>query len=183
MGDLYAASGIMDGFTGPWFICGGWALDLHLAVKTRPHRDVDLGVFRHQQFELQKHLAGWRLSTVKDGRDQPWKNGEMLNLPQHEIRAVQRGQSLEILLNESVDNQWVYRRDRSIRHSHPILWSASIPYLAPEIVLLYKSKSPRPQDELDFQLGHSTLDRRARQWLAEALAASDTGHPWLSHLK
>jgi hypothetical protein len=33
----------------PWYICGGWALDLYLNCVTREHKDVDIAVARSDQ--------------------------------------------------------------------------------------------------------------------------------------
>ena len=30
----------MQGFSKPWFVAGGWALDLYLGHKTREHSDI-----------------------------------------------------------------------------------------------------------------------------------------------
>jgi len=30
----------------PWWIAGGWALDLFVGQVTRPHGDIDVGIFR-----------------------------------------------------------------------------------------------------------------------------------------
>jgi hypothetical protein len=55
---------------------------------------------------------------------------------------------------------------------------AGLPYLAPEIQLLYKSRNPRPRDESDFRLIAPRLDGDARAWLNDALARTDPGHAW-----
>ena len=57
-----------------------------------------------------------------------------------------------------------------------------IPYLAPEVQLLYKSRRARPHDEADFARVAPTLDLAAREWLRDALAISEPGHRWLSAL-
>jgi hypothetical protein len=58
-----------------------------------------------------------------------------------------------------------------------------VPFLAPEIALLYKSKGPRAGDDADFASAHAALDRGQRQWLAQAIAAIAPGHPWLASLR
>ena len=30
----------------PWWVAGGWAMDLHLGAQSRPHDDIDIGVLR-----------------------------------------------------------------------------------------------------------------------------------------
>jgi len=57
-----------------------------------------------------------------------------------------------------------------------------IPYLAPELQLLYKAKVPRPKDEADFARILSVLDAQSRQWFAQSLALVHPGHVWLAKL-
>jgi hypothetical protein len=54
--------------------------------------------------------------------------------------------------------------------------------LAPELVLLYKSKAPRPADEADFRAARPLLDAEARAWLRAALLGASPGHPWAATL-
>jgi len=55
--------------------------------------------------------------------------------------------------------------DKVIRHS------GEIPYLAPEICLLYKSTElDRDGYQQDFALAYAKLDDEARAWLDAALA-------------
>ena len=54
-----------------------------------------------------------------------------------------------------------------------------MPILAPEIVLLYKSKEPRSSDDADLANAVPHLPADARAWLAAALGLSAPGHPWI----
>ncbi len=40
----------------------GWAIDLFVNQVTRPHSDVEIGLFREHQSALRTQLAGWRLT-------------------------------------------------------------------------------------------------------------------------
>src|SRR5208282_5828755 len=60
------------------------------------------------------------------------------------------------------------------------LWG--IPYLAPEIVLLFKAKSTHPKDEMDFRNALPLLSIEARGWLREALTTAHEKHPWIAPL-
>jgi len=55
--------------------------------------------------------------------------------------------------------------------------------LAPEIVLLHKSKSPRPTDETDFHAALPQLTAEPRAWLRLAIARSSSDHPWAMELE
>lgn len=50
-----------------------------------------------------------------------------------------------------------------------------LPYLAPELQLLYKSNDVRPKDDADAAIVIGLLDPERRGWLAAHLPA---GHPW-----
>lgn len=76
------------------------------------------------------------------------------------------------MLDEADGDTWVYRRDPRIRRSMSTAVRQSpgrLPYLAPEIQLLDKSKAPRERDDMDFARTYPLLARDARQWLQDAL--------------
>lgn len=58
-----------------------------------------------------------------------------------------------------------------------------LPYLAPEIQLLYKSKAPRERDEMDFAQTRPLLAPDARRWLRDALELANPGHTWIAALR
>ena len=83
------------------------------------------------------------------------------------------------------DDSWLFRRMPTIRRPVDTIGCGAdggIPYLAPEIQLLYKAKGLRPKDELDFAQVLPALDQERRQWLRNALAEAHPGHPWLECL-
>jgi len=177
-------------FTRPWYVAGGWALDLFLGHLTREHHDVDVAVFREDQLELRSYLAGWRFQKVVKRKRlvrEAWGGREWLSLPVHEVHASSpaKDMELEILLNESSGEHWVFRRNPKVtlaRSSLGRLAHARVPYLTPEVVLLYKADHASAVDEADFaSVGHA-LDSRQRRWLADALRVCYPGHHWLSAL-
>ena len=77
---------------------------------------------------------------------------------------------------------WVCRRDGSLRrpYSEIICRTADgIPYLVPEVVLLFKAKAARPKDRADLDVTWPVMTREQRAWLLEALALVHPGHEWL----
>ena len=177
---------LLNGFDRPWWVAGGWAVDLFVGRRTRPHKDIEIALFRHDQSALQEHLAGWSLRKVVDHRLVPWLPGELLTLPVHEIHGRgPEGQALEILLNEYGRGRWVFRRDSGITRTAALVSGRSahaVPFLRPEIVLLYKSNDPRPDYQADFEQAVPLLDPESRAWLRVALQRYRPGHPWLDEL-
>jgi len=97
----------------------------------------------------------------------------------------QRQWMLELLLDDSEGDFWVFRRKREICRRLDLAISYTkerIPYLAPEIQLLYKANRLRPVDDADFHRVAPSLDGRACSWLRDALAGVDAAHPWLNAL-
>ena len=119
----------------------------------------------------------------------PWVSGERLELPVHEVHARPPAgepyRPLEFLLNERVGEDWVYRRDPGVRRPLGLAVrdaAGGLRALAPEIVLLYKSKAPRPADEADFRVAAPRLGVEARAWLGAALRRTSPDHPWAASL-
>jgi hypothetical protein len=185
------AAALFVGFPRPWYVAGGWALDLFLGRVTRDHEDVEVAILRSDQGGLRAHLAGWSFEKVipdsPSGRE-PWPPSERLEPPVHEIHAHRDAgtpDEMEILLNESDGRRWRFRRD--MRVTLPLqrmgrIALGGVPVLAPEIVLLYKAKGPRARDEHDFRETAPALDAEARRWLRRALTVCHPGHPWLPAL-
>jgi hypothetical protein len=168
-----------------WAAAGGWAIDVFLGRVTRPHADIDLAVWRDEQMQLRAALESWDFSIADAGHLRPWTPGELLAPPLHELHARDpEGRAAEFLLNDREDGSWVYRRDATIRLpvARTIRHDGAVPFLAPEVVLLYKSKAPRASDEADFQSALPRLSREARTWLAGALTRSGTAPAWLEKL-
>jgi hypothetical protein len=180
---------LMDGFGAPWCVAGGWALDLFLGYATRPHADLELAVFRQDQSLLQPQLQGWTFTASVNGRREAWQQGERLELPVHEIHAHSPGEprlSIEFLLNERDEVNWVFRRnpaivlplDRAIVNTE-----FGVNVLSPEIVLLFKAKFPRTKDEADYDATRATMSDERRRWLRSALLTCDPDHPWIPQLE
>ena len=51
----------------PWWICGGWAIDLWLGHRTRDHADTDIGCFRPDLPQLLEALADWNVFCAHHG--------------------------------------------------------------------------------------------------------------------
>ena len=185
---LAAVAAVMRGCPAPWAIAGGWAIDLFLGRRTRPHADVDVAVFRADQAAIREHLRGWELRTVVCGERVPWRDGEWLALPIHEIHATRADgdpRALELLLNERDGDRWLYRRDPriSLPLARAILRTADgIPFFSPEIVLLYKSRQPREHDERDLAAVLEAMEAERRAWLRDALEITQPGHAWVARI-
>jgi Aminoglycoside-2''-adenylyltransferase len=154
---------VLSAFHRPWFVAGGWAVDLFLGREIRSHRDIDIAIFRDDQFELRRHLANWAWEKVVNGKRVCWEESEWLAWPIHEVRGIGSEHQVEFLFNERRLDLWLYRRDQTVNrlltHFH---FQSGLPILPPEIVLLYKSKNPSERDLTDFRQVWPQLSWEAR---------------------
>ncbi len=172
----------MKNYPHPWAIAGGWSIDLFLNKVTRHHHDIEIIIFRENQQGLKQYLSGWVFTKVANGVISSWDENEWLPLPIHETYAQHKSEKIEILLNEKTEDVWVYRRDsRIIRElQKTILYTKEeVPFLSPEIALLYKSKQPRSKDIQDFNHVFEKLYHEQKSWLTHALKTLYKDHPWL----
>jgi hypothetical protein len=122
---------------------------------TRPHHDVDIALFREDQGQLRSYLRAWKWQKLSHGQFLSWQPNEFVVPPIHELSATCQGERLEFLLNECHSDLWLYRRNLNIGRdlNHFRFAYDGIPYLPPEIVLLYKTKTPKDKDIADCHRG------------------------------
>jgi hypothetical protein len=181
----------LNGLPCRWWIAGGWAIDLHIGRQSRAHADIDVLILRDDHLAVQRHLAGWDFHAADPpGTLRHWAEGEILKPTVHDVwcrRSPSSSWSLQLMIDETENDQWVYRRDARIRRPVPDLdgpASNSVRrVLTPEIQLLYKSAQPRDKDEGDFHAVLEDLHAPQRRWLQESLTLVSPGHPWLERLQ
>ena len=172
----------------PWWIAGGWAIDLFLDRETRAHKDLDVGVLRRDVGAVLGSIQGWEVFEAKDRALTRLSH----TTPRSDVNSLwcrklgtQRWK-VELMLDEAEGDLWIYRRHPGVRRTLEGLVyqsSDSIPYLAPEVQLLYKAKQARPQDELDFEAVVPNLSAEARNWLYQSLVHTLPSHPWRHKLE
>ena len=190
---IKAAAKLMATFPHPWFVSGGWAIDLFVMEVTRPHSDVEIGLFREHQGALRAQLAGWKLTKSDVLRPEgaawvPWNEDDWVAAPLFQVQAWgPEGEepAYDFFLNDTVDGAWQFRREPSItRQVEEIMLRTpgGIPFLAPEVQLAFKGKYRRPKDEHDFTLALPRLSPAQRAWLSMALKAAYGEHAWIERL-
>jgi len=183
----------VSGLPVPWYVAGGWGIDLFVDRVSREHSDVDLVIARSDQRAAYKQLGDrtWSLivphpeGLTGQGTIEPW-DGEPLGRSTHQILADDAGGSrIEFLLSEIDEGVWSSRRDPEVTmpaSTMALTSSDGIPYMAPEIILLYKAKHMREWDEADFETALPELYLGQRHWLFHALEQTYPGHPWMARL-
>lgn len=188
--DLIRTVAAMADHPGWWAVAGGWACDLHAGHPTRRHDDVEVTTLRADLGRLRAAFdAQWRFvephpAGLEDGGTlRPW-DGEPLVLPVHQVCVDLEDGRVDVVLSESRGERWCYRRHPAVTIplAEAVRHRDGIPYLAPAIVLLFKSKHRRPKDEHDRALLLPMLEEEERSWLRAALQTADPQNPWLTDL-
>ena len=184
------AAELMEGFAEPWWIAGGWAIEVFSGVP-RAHTDTDISVLRGDLVRFCDHVGRHLDIWAAD-------NGSLTPLSQHPDAAEtptcsnlwlrESGSSpweYDIILMDGDAEAWTYKRDRRItRPFDDLLWTVDgIDYLRPAIQLLHKAPGLRPQDQHDFDACLPQLDPADRRWLAWALEIAHPEHPWITDLE
>ena len=181
----------LEGVAAPWAVAGGWALDLWLGAQTREHEeDLEIAVPTAFFPEIQARLEalGLKLFAIDDGQVIALETGEAPGRQTHQTWVMEpavKGWRMDVFREPGDAQTWIYRRTGDL--SAPRAWAngrnaAGIPYVAPQIVLLFKAKATRDKDQADFAIVAPRLSPEARDWLADALKATQPGHPWIDRL-
>jgi hypothetical protein len=180
---------IFSGCEAPWWIAGGYAIELAAGRPIREHSDIDVLMLRRDQLAVQQALPDWQWRAADPpGSLRPWRPGEQLPVSVHDIwcrPGPGEPWRIHVMLDESSGNDWVSRRDERIRRpitSIGLVTARGVPNLAPEIQLFYNPNG-RPKDEADLAAALPVLTRPQRQWLSDALRlVYGPAHPWRAGL-
>ncbi|WP_241518933.1 amino acid transporter [Streptomyces sp. CB03238] len=130
----------------PWWIAGGYAIELAVGRELRPHSDLDVFALRRDQTLVRDLLADWDLN--RGGPARPGeaatmapRRGPSVVAPRHRCRRTPEAPwSVQLMLDEAEGTQWVSRRESAIRLPIDRLGRTSetgIPYPAPDVQLFY----------------------------------------------
>jgi hypothetical protein len=184
------AAELLAGFEGPWWIAGGWAIEMFSGT-ARPHDDLDVCVFERDVPSFVEHVlathhvwaagsgmlcpmlsptqerpAGMKQLWIRESATQPWL--------------------LDVLITPNDDDRWAFHRDPSVVEDFDrVTWVADdgITYLRPEVALASKAAHTRAKDTADLDVVLPLLELDARAWLVDLLERVHPAHPWLGRLR
>ena len=91
---------------------------------------------------------------------------------------------IEFLFNDRSDADFEYARDREVKRelNKALLSRDGVPYMSPELCLLYKSTDiEREGYQQDFELAYKAMNGEQREWLKNALTRLyPEGHKWIN---
>ncbi|WP_434085236.1 hypothetical protein [Mycolicibacterium goodii] len=169
----------------PWCVAAGWALDLFVGGLGRDHGDVEIAVPAAEFGDVMAALPGYDWDVVGDGCVWPYPE-QSANHFQTWLREPGTGiYRLDVFREPHVGDRWVCRREESITLGYDELilhTEDGIPYVIPEVALLFKAKHLRDKDNADFARVLPTLDSARRSRLHAWLSRVHPGHRWIDAL-
>jgi Aminoglycoside-2''-adenylyltransferase len=176
----------LDDVFAVWGFGGGWAIDGTIGKVTREHGDVDICILREDLAEWREVWPEALWYKIVDGREVELGEGEIPQLPVHELHVRDGDAFYELLLQDTDGDDWVYRRDARIKMPVEEVFVAGperLSFLNPAVALLFKSKNIRDIDMKDFKAVLPFLSDFERQWLLKALEIVYGEHIWMDTLK
>jgi hypothetical protein len=176
----------------PWWIAGGWAVDLFIGRAARRHSDVDVVVLRRDQRAVHRLLPGWDLQCADPpGTLRSWHPGERLERPIQDVwcrPSPPEPWAIQFMISDADRGDWLFKRDHRIRvpiEEVGFDGPFGLRVMRPEIALLCKGTGSqrRAKDDADFAAALVRMDGAARDWLRRSLASCDGSHPWLGSLQ
>jgi hypothetical protein len=174
-----------------WYVVAGWAIDLFVGTQTRAHEDIEVGTPAAGFAAIRRALAGYGCDVVgsiegEGGFRWPIEHPAFDEHFQTWFRDPDTGSYvLDVFRDPHDGDTWLCRRDTSIRLAYDelIRRSASgIPYMAPQVVLLFKAKHDREKDRADLASVRPLLSDAEVAWLRLGIETVHPGHPWLTSL-
>jgi hypothetical protein len=179
---------LLAGVTVPWYVAGGWAIDLFLGRQTREHSDLEIAVPATAFAPIRDALADYEFDVIGAGRRWPLDSPAFPVMFQTWAREPATGvYRADVFREPERDGAWICRRDPSIWLPYERLIRCTgdgIPYVVPEVGLLFKAKwASKPKNQADFTATVPFLADDAAVWLRWALQRVHPGHAWIGALK
>ncbi len=177
----------LAGVSVPWYVAGGWALDLFRGAQTREHEDLEIAVPERAFAAVAARFPDCDFYVPGGGRVVPLAPGPMRE--HHQTWALDRAAlawRFDVFREPHDGDIWICRRDPSIRRSYAAIVRRTddgVPYLTPEIVLLFKAKAGRDKDLADLEGTLPLLTTAQRTWLDEVLGVVHPDHGWRARLR
>ncbi len=172
-----------------WWIAGGLAIDLFLGEETRDHEDIDVSILRKDEKHFRTFLDSWELwpGLGNDGLDnKPIEANDELPSQRDVLwcrPSSDANWAFEILTSRTDGDMWIFKRDDRVRMPISEIGKVNrdgIPFLRPEIILLFKAKNIREKDQHDFDAVAHKLNKP--EWLKKSLEKVHPGHQWIKRL-
>lgn len=179
---------VMESFERPWFVAGGWTIDLAVNEVTREHKDIDICIFREDAEYTINYFSDWDIQVAIPGEHRLEKVNQLLDieLPRYCLHLFQGKKFLEILLTEQSGKEVIFRKNRDLRMNINDFskQNGNLSFVNPAWQLLFKSLSTREEDEHDFKIYINKVnDHESKKWLFKSIKAVNGNQEWTEVLR
>lgn len=172
----------------PWCIAAGWAIDLFVGCERREHDDLEIAAPAHAFPRILAALDELDFYAVGEGEIAAITEAPERLDDTHQTWGLDRAAfewRIDVFREPSDGGDWVCRRSGRIRLPYAELiehTADGIPYVRPEVALLFKAKAAREKDEHDLTAVLPLLAPSRRALLRDWIALIHPGHAWLARL-
>lgn len=182
------AMSVMKNFKKPWFIAGGWAIDIALGKVTREHHDLDICIFREDTEDVIRYFRDWDIKVAVPGEHRlvDYEQLSDLSLPRYCLHLFRDKDFIEILLTERREDKVLFRKNENITmHMNDFARKdrAERPYVNPVWQILFKSLHPREKDTEDFCNYLTVMNDQQKLWLTSGIRMMKPNSAWLEKLE
>ncbi|WP_062311344.1 nucleotidyltransferase domain-containing protein [Demequina rhizosphaerae] len=166
-----------------WWLSGGAALDRWVGSPIRERENIDISTVPADLPALLDVLPARYTAWVPDGDGvmpiaDAAEDADLQPVLVHDDDAG--AWVLRVNVEDGAPRAWVYRRDPRLQlpWDRVVLDLDGIPTGAPEVQLLWKAFSPRPEDDADKDAVLPHLSEEARRWWERAILSIHPHSSW-----
>ncbi|MNJ53887.1 hypothetical protein D3C77_493030 [compost metagenome] len=177
----------MKNYERPWFVAGGWTIDLLVNEVTRDHKDMDICIFREDVEYALRYFQNWEIHVAIPGEHRLEKVNELRDVerPRYCLHLFKGREFVELLLTDRMEEHVVFRKNERIimEMKDFVMKKDEIPFVNPAWQLLFKSLSTRQEDEHDFEIYRDKVsDKKSKRWLLESMKIVKGNKRWIEEL-
>jgi hypothetical protein len=171
-----------------WCVAAGWAIDLFVGSERRKHEDLEIAAPARAFPQLHALLDDLEFYAVGDGEVTAVAESPERFDGTHQTWGLDRATfewRIDVFREPSDGGEWICRRHEEIRLPYDELierTAGGIPYVRPEVALLFKAKAAREKDEDDLNDVLPLLAPSRRALLRDWIALVHPDHSWLARL-
>ena len=178
----------LEGLDAPWCVAAGWAIDLFVGYERREHEDIEIAAPAGAFPAIQSLLDDLDFYAVGGGEVDALTESPGRLAETHQTWGLDQAAfewRIDVFREPSSGGEWICRRSAQIHLPYDQLIERTadgIPYVRPEVAMLFKAKAARPKDEEDLRDVLPLLDASRRALLHDWIALVHPGHAWLERL-